>query len=410
MKILLVNHYAGGPDLGMEHRPWLLAREWISLGHEVLIVAAGFAHTRTHQPEEINPRSIYTLSGVPYLFIPTPSYQGNHIRRVVNMLAFTGRLWLQAKRIARQYNPDFVIASSTYPLDIWPCHRIARACGARLVYEVHDLWPLSPVELGGFSRRHPYIQLLQKAENFACRHSDKVVSLLPLTLEHLQEHGMQKDNFLYIPNGVVTQDWNTTCEVPAEHKTCLDRAHHEGRLVVGYTGAHGIANALDPLLDAAKLVQELPVSFLLVGNGPEKERLMQRSRESGLNHVFFAASVSKHQLPALLQQMDFLYVGFQKQTLYRFGVSPNKMFDYMMAGKPIIQAIKAGNNPVEEAGCGLAVEPDNPEAIAAAIRSLLAMSPEERERLGKKGRVHVMEHHDYKILALKFIGGISRAT
>lgn len=406
MKILLINHYAGGPDLGMEHRPFFMAREWVANGHDVTIVSAGFAHTRTHQPKFKGRISGEMISGIRYLWLKTPSYRGNTLGRIFNMLTFILRLRCNARRIAKDYSPEVVIASSTYPLDIWPAHRIARYSKAKLVYEVHDLWPLSPMELGGYSRRHPYIRLLQRAEDYAYRHSGKVVSLLPHTLEHMVSRGMEPEKFAYIPNGIVTSDWEERRDLPQEHQAIIDGLKGKGMRIIGYTGAHGIANALDPLVEAAELTQDLPVGFLFVGNGPEKERLQQKAKAAGIQNIFFTPSVARNQLPSLLSQMDILYVGFRRQALYRFGVSPNKIFDYMMAGKPIIQAIEAGNNPVREAGCGLDIEPDNPEAIAEAIRCLIATSTEELKRMGEKGKSYVVANHEYKVLSRRFLDSL----
>ena len=113
MKILLINHYAGGPDLGMEHRPFFMAREWVANGHDVTIVSAGFAHTRTHQPKFKGRISVEVVSGIRYLWLKAPSYRGNTLGRIFNMLTFILRLRCNARRVAKDYSPEVVIASST---------------------------------------------------------------------------------------------------------------------------------------------------------------------------------------------------------------------------------------------------------------------------------------------------------
>ena len=115
-----------------------------------------------------------------------------------------------------------MIASSTYPLDTVPAHLIAKSCGARMVYEVHDLWPLTPLELGGMSPRHPFIMLMQWAEDFAYRKADRVVSMLPYAAEHMQRHGME-------PHKLSMSQTASTCgmaappPVPPEHGDAFDR-------------------------------------------------------------------------------------------------------------------------------------------------------------------------------------------
>ena len=156
MNILLINHYAGSVHHGMEYRPYYLAREWVRLGHRVRIVAASRAHVRARPPEMAGrSRLDETIDGIGYTWFATPAYRGNGAARVRNMAAFVWRLWREARTLAREVAPDVVIASSTYPLDIWPAHRIARLAGARLLHEVHDLWPLSPMSWAGFRATTP---------------------------------------------------------------------------------------------------------------------------------------------------------------------------------------------------------------------------------------------------------------
>ncbi len=151
MNILLINHYAGSPRHGMEYRPYYLAREWVRAGHQVQIVAASYSHVRSHQPEMGSQPLDETLDGVRYRWLPVPGYLGNGIGRVKNIWAFLSRLWRDSPRIVREFKPSVVIASSTYPMDIWVARRIAHLAGAKLVYEVHDLWPASPIEVSGLS-------------------------------------------------------------------------------------------------------------------------------------------------------------------------------------------------------------------------------------------------------------------
>jgi hypothetical protein len=134
-------------------------------------------------------RATTTIDGIAYRWLPTPPYQGNGLGRVKNIWAFCRQVWALADRLVADFRPDAVIASSTYPMDIWVARRIARKAGARLVFEVHDLWPLSPVELSGMSPRHPFIRLVQKAEDDAYRDADVVVSMLPKVHSYMAAAG-----------------------------------------------------------------------------------------------------------------------------------------------------------------------------------------------------------------------------
>jgi glycosyltransferase involved in cell wall biosynthesis len=413
MNILLINHYAGSVRHGMEYRPYYLAREWVRQGHRVTIVAASASHVRTQAPQMgRRTRTLETIDGIDYIWLATPAYHGNGAARVRNMGAFLWRLWRAGAALAASLRPDAVIASSTYPLDIWPARRIARLAGARLLFEVHDLWPLSPMELGGYSPRHPFIMLLQAAENFACRHADAVVSILPRVRAHLEAHGMAPHKLHVVPNGVDPAEWDgVPAPLPARLEAFVDGLRRRGRFVVGYAGTHGLANALDTLLDAAACLRtrapDAAVDIVLVGAGPEKPALMQRARLLGLDNVHFFDPVAKHQVPALLRRFDLAYIGWRRQALYRFGISPNKLIDYMMAGCPVLHAVDAGNDPVMEAACGLTVAPEDPQAVADGVLALQALGPEARAALGRHGRAFALANHTYPVLGRRFLTALA---
>ena len=409
LNILLINHYAGSVYHGMEYRPYYLAREWVRLGHRVRIVASSESHIRTSAPQMAGRgRADETIDGIEYTWFATPPYRGNGVARVRNMAAFVLRLYRAAGLLVREVAPDVVIASSTYPLDIWPAQRIARLGRARLLWEVHDLWPLSPMELGGFSRWHPFIMLLQAAENHACRHADAVVSILPKVREHLEAHGMARHKLHLVPNGTDPAEWqHALSELPAGLDELLASLRARGRFVVGYAGTHGVANALGTVLEAAQLLRAEPVDFVLVGSGPDKPALQHAARSLSLDNVHFVDPVPKQQIPALLRRFDVAYIGWQRQPLYRFGIAPNKLIDYMMAACPVLHAVEAGNDPVAEAGCGMTVAPEDPGAVAGAVRALMALPPSERERLGRQGQAYALAHLTYPVLGQRFLTALA---
>ena len=408
MNILLVNHYAGSPEHGMEYRPFYMAREWARKGHQVSVLGASFSHVRTHNPQATESITTQEIQGVRYIWLKTPPYQGNGARRAINIFTFVGRFYANQAKLFEQHPPDAIIASSTYPLDIYPAKRLARKTGARLVYEVHDLWPLSLIELGGMSPSHPFIMLLQAAEDYAYRQADQVVSILPHADRHMSAHGMAPEKFVYIPNGVLVEDWEAqTSDLPAEHSHAIQRLRERFSFLVGYAGAHGLANALDNLVETARLLRNDPAAVVLVGQGPEKERLEALSRQYGLENIVFLPPVPRNAIPALLCALDAAYIGLKSEPLFRFGVSPNKLMDYMMASKPVIYAIAAGNDMVAESKCGFSVPPDDPKAVSSAIRDLANIEEAQREAMGRRGREYVLAHHDYRILSQRFLQAMS---
>ena len=428
MNILYLNHYAGGPDWGMEFRPWSLSREWARLGHQVDILAASFSHVRARQPQvgqvdaPLLPGSMGSSSRekTRWHWYTSNEYAGNGVGRVRNIGQFLGRVAWHAKAIAQQLRPDVVIASSTYPMDIWVAARLAQQAkrlGARglLVHEVHDLWPLSPIELSGMSPSHPFIRLCQAGEDWACRHADRVVSMLPNVADHLREHGLAEGKLHIVGNGISPEDWDAAQVQPlradiAQHVAAL---RTQGACVVGYAGSHGTPNALEHLLRAAQQLQGQEASTatrlacVLVGDGHEKAALQAQAQSLGLRNVAFFDPVPKAQVPAFLAQVDVAYIGWQDVPIYRFGIAPNKLFDYMMAAMPVLHSVAAANDPVALSGCGLTVAPANPVAIAAGLRQLADMPVPERVAMGARGKPYVLAHHTWPVLAQRFLDALT---
>jgi glycosyltransferase involved in cell wall biosynthesis len=410
VNILYLNHYAGSPALGMEYRPYYLAREWVRGGHRVEMVAASFSHVRSSQPAP----GVQVIDGITYRFHATPRYVGNGVGRVKNIAAFLRAVWADTARTVGESRPDVVIASSTYPMDIWVARRIARRAGAKLVFEVHDLWPLSPIELSGMSPWHPFALLCQAAEDAAYRDADVVISMLPKVHAHMASRGLDLKKLYIVPNGITLDEWEgepppLRDDVAQALAAVRGRSHADRRhTLVGYAGSMGLPNALDTLLDAAALLREQPVSFVLVGGGHEQARLAARVQREGLaGRVCFLPPIPKAQVPAFLAAIDIAYIGWQRVPIYRFGIAPNKLMDYLMARVPVLHAVEAGNDPVAEAGAGLTVAPESPAAVAEGLLKLAALPADERRAMGERGRAFVLAHHTYPVLARRFLQALA---
>ncbi|HUX95576.1 MAG TPA: glycosyltransferase family 4 protein [Bacteroidales bacterium] len=403
MKILLINHYAGSPGYGMEYRPYYFAKIWQTQGHSVTIIGSSFSHVRTKQPYIDTSKKEEIIDRIRYIWIKTPRYSGNGKKRILNIIVFIFKIFLNARFLSEYSMNGAVIASSTYPLDIFPAKRISKISNAALIFEVHDLWPLSPMELGGYSKYNPFIQVIQMAEDFAYRKCDQLVSMLPETLDYMVKHGLNPDKFNYIPNGINLDEWKNEKELPQEIAKLIEYLIINENTLIAYTGTHGLANALESLIDAAAMMQNMKVAFILVGSGPEKEQLKKKALTLNLGNVYFLNPILKEFIPVFLSKMDILYIGLQKQSLFKYGISPNKLIDYLMAGKPVIQAIEAGNDIVSDSNCGISIEAENPIKIREAILKLLSFSKDELKELGKNGHDYVLKNHEYSILANKFL-------
>ena len=405
MNILLINHYAGSDYHGMEFRPYYMAREWKSMGHNVTILGADFSHLRKKNPVVQEDFQEEIIDGITYVWVKTPEYKGNGVGRIKNISTFMWKLRCNYKKIADKYKPDAVIASSTYPLDIYPAHRIAKRCNAKLCFEIHDLWPLSPMEIGGFSEKNPAIIVPQRAEDFAFKNSDVIVSILPDADKHIKERGFSTDKFVYVPNGIIVNDEEKN---PPMEKTIerLQELKEQGYFLVGYTGNHSPANVLDTLIDAGKNTTDEKVKYILIGNGNVKDELIEYAKSNNVTNVEFLDPILKDNMDNALQLLDVCFISLKKQNLFNYGVSPNKLFDYMMAARPVIYAVEASNDPVKDWGCGITVPAEDPKAVAEAVIKIKNLTDEEKREMGQKGKEYVLENHMYHPLAEKFLNAL----
>ena len=343
--------------MGMEFRPYYFAREWVRSGNNVTIIASDYSHLRRKNPTAASDFTKETIDGITYLWVKAGEYDGNGVKRALSMARFVHKIRAAASKLAAEYRPDVVVCSSTYPLDTYAGQKLRREAGKQglntvLVHEVHDMWPATLYEIGGMSKHNPFVVIMQKAENSAYRNSDRVVSLAKYTEEYMRQHGLAEGKWSNVPLGIDTEEWDEALPLDEEHLSVLENIRNRGRFIVGYFGGHALSNALDTFLDSAALALQkgLDVSFVLVGSGVEKNRLMQRAEDEGIKNIIFLPPVSKLEIPSLTKEFDAIYIGTFKSELYRFGLAMNKMLDAMMSAKPVICSITAPPTWVDECG------------------------------------------------------------
>ena len=398
MNIWIFNHYAITPDMPGGTRHYDLGRELVRRGHQVTIFASSFRHY-LHREMRLRPGEqwkIEDVDGVKFVWLRTPPYQCNDWRRVRNMVEFMVRAWRLGRKLPRLApeigEPEVVIGSSVHLLAVLAAYWVTKHHHAKFVMEVRDLWPQTIIDMGELSARHPIVKVLQALERFLYRRTERIITLLPLAHEYITARGVPRDKVVWIPNGVDLSRFDSAA---------MPKVSHEGFQVM-YLGAHGQANALDVLIQAAKIVQDQgfdTVKFVLVGDGPEKPRLIALAQELGLRNVEFRQPVPKNEVPGLFREANVLLFNLEKVEVFKYGISPNKLFDYMAAGKPVISSVKALANPIEEAHCGVTIPPRNPQALAEAVIRLYQMPKEEREAMGRRGREYVEKHHAIPVLA-----------
>ncbi|MEW6773425.1 MAG: glycosyltransferase family 4 protein [Bacteroidota bacterium] len=393
--IWIINEYAGSPYNGMEFRHYYLSKELIKLGYNVTIISASYSHLFKNLPVANEKFNFENIDGINYVWIKVPQYSSSHSKkRVLKWFIYALSLFfLPIKKLTK---PDFIIVSPMQTMPILPALKWAKKLKSKVIFEVKDIWPLSIQELGSYSSSHPFIKLLKYFEKMSIEKSDAIVSVLPNYGEYLKEEGYNKP-FYYIPNGVLLEEMQNA--EPLDEK--IEQQIPKDKFIVGYAGTIGIANALEYFIQAAELLKNnKDIVFVIVGEGSEKLKLIQQS--SQLSNVIFLPAIPKKQIQSLLQKFDACYIGLQSKELFKYGVSPNKLFDYMYAAKPIIFSINSPNSPVEQSNSGIVTSPNNQQEIANAILKIYSLSKEERTQMGNNGKNFVCENHTFDKLTQKY--------
>ena len=390
--IWIINEYAGSPYHGMEFRSYYIAKELVKLGESVTIVSSSYSHVFKTQPSVRREN----LDGVDFLWLKMFNYGVSHDkRRVFKWFYFMLKLFFLPFMLKK---PDVIIVSPMAPFPVLPAWVLSKLYGAKLIYEVKDIWPLSIIELGGFSPKHPLIRLMRWFERFALNKSDIIVSNLQNYAEHIQKDLGIKREFEWISNGVDLEELVHNEPLQESIKKLIP----QDKFIVGYTGTVGVANALESFCEAAQYLEEYEdIVFVIVGGGQNRDALAQKY--ANRDNILFIDSIAKKEVQSMLALFDLCYIGLRKEKLFRYGVSPNKLFDYMYSAKPILYAIDSGEaNIVKTANCGISVEAENPEAIAQGVRMVYTMPQVQREHLGKNGKDYILKHFTYDKLSKKY--------
>lgn len=394
MNIWIVNHYFVPPKQAGGTRHYSLARYLVEQGHQVQIIAANFNHyTKTYIEASDNPVNT-SIDGIDVLWLPTPSYQANTtVGRLRNMLSFAKSCRRHARNHAR-FQPDVIIGSSPHLFAALAANRLAKHYRVPFVLEVRDLWPESLVVLSKVSRYHPAIIAFKALEIYLYRQAAQIITLLPNAKDYFARYGVANDKVQCIPNFF---DPTLFASQPPSSENAS--------FTLMYVGSHGLANNLDLLVDAAKeLEQQHPdsnIKIQLIGDGPEKARLQQKA--AGLRCIEFCPAVAKSQVPSCLAAADACVLLLFDSDLYRWGMSANKLFDYMASAKPIILIGQSANNPIAELQSGVHIAEQNPKLLADAIATLATTSKTELAAMGQRNRQYASEHHQLPVVGRQLV-------
>ena len=396
--IWIINEYAGSPYHGMVYRHYYLAKEWVKRGLSVYIITASYSHLFYNLPEVNGRYEIQKIDGINYVWVKVPSYKNSYDkRRILKWLVFALKLFRLGKLNLKK--PDVILVSPSPHFPVIPALYFSRRCSARLIYEIRDIWPLTLVEMGGFSEKNLFILAMKILERFAYRRAHYVVSVLPGFSGYLRSAGIKNRPVFYIPNGFSPVDSKCDdCETVEKIKEVAGSS-----FIVGYVGKLGESNALEYLVQAASFISDSDIKVIIVGDGMKRRELKEYIKKKGLENVFLFAPVPKSCVKSVIKMFDVCYIGLKRKNVFKYGISSNKLFEYMYYEKPVIFAYSGGGNLVEAAKCGICVSPEDPVSISEGIIRVYKMPERERVEMGVNGRKFVERHHLYSVLADNYL-------
>lgn len=401
MKIWLINHYAVPPQYYPLARQNYFAKYLMRAGHEVTIFAASTVHNSDlNLIEDDTPYREDVVDGVHYVLIRCKGYHGNGASRILNMLEFARKLPGVCDKYPR---PDAIVATSMPPMSCAAGIKLARKYGCRGIAEIADLWPESLIAYGIAGPHNPAVLWLRRLEKWIYTKADAVVFTAEGSYDYIKEQHWEKEvpqsKVFYINNGVDLElfDYNK------EHFRVEDKDLDDPDIFkVVYTGSIRQVNNLGLLLDAAKAVKDPRVRFLIWGDGDERAALEQRIRDEHIDNVIFKGRVEKKFVPSIVSRADVNFAHNTPSPLFRFGISFNKMFDYLAAGKPVLSDFPCPYNPAVAYGAGLDVQRPGAATVARRVEEMATMGQEEQETLSHNALLAAQDY-DFKKLTDKLL-------
>lgn len=396
MRIWLINHYGVPPKYYPLARPTLFAKYLEKRGHEVIIFASSAVHNS--EINLIEDGSLYrkdTVEGVKYVYIRSRQYKGNGRERICNLLEFAGRLPKVCRRFKK---PDVVISTSFDPISCYLGICLAKKHRAKAIAEIADLWPETPVAYGMMKASNPIVKALRILEKKIYMAADAVIFTMEGAYQYVEEQGWTKEvpreRVHYINNGVDLEQFDKNRE---QFHIEDEDLGNKNLFKVVYTGSIRRVNNLGLLLDAAKLVKNEKVIFLVWGDGDELDGLKARVEMERIGNVRFKGKVDKKYIPYITGCADVNFCHGENSPIVKYGLSMNKTFDYLAAGRPILTDVLSPYNPVVQCGAAVKIKAPTAESIAEAVDGMAGLTAKELAKLGSNAREGVKKY-DFKCL------------
>lgn len=400
MRVWVFNHYASTPDQPTTGSYFLL-KSMADKGVDVTVFASGFNY---YSRKDIRMQGNYLTRAdvdgkLTFQWIRTTPTKGGAVTRLINMLSYATLAFFVA--VIKREKPDIVIGVCPHPfagLTAWMVSVFKRA---RFVYEIRDIWPESLTEGKIASNKHPLIIFFTHLQKFLYRRAEKIISVIGRLDLYLAEIGIDPKKFVWAPNGIIID--RAALPAPSGQPESPD-----GIFNVMYIGGHSKYHALEDILDAAALVQnQTNIHFILIGDGSEKIALIERAKALGLKNLEFRDAVPRTEIINVVKEASCFVISSRTMPIHRYGISPNKLSDSMLAGRPTILAIPIAGDMITGPNAGYVIESKDPQALADAILRMERLPASEREAMGARAQAYALDTFDAGALADRVIKALS---
>lgn len=384
-RIWIINQFACTPDMPGGSRHHEIASFLVKKGIKVDIFASDYNLSKRKflRLNDIEFVKTEINQGVNWYWLRTFPYKINNWKRYLNLISFclsffSFNLYKLIICLKNNFLPDLIIGSSPQIISSFCGLMLAKVFKKPFIFEVRDLWPQVLVDLGGVDKKNILIRILSLIEILLYKNSDCVVVLAEGVKNYVKKRGAE--NIIWLPNGPDLKKFEYV-----NHSNLNKKFTEDNPFTLIYAGAHGKANDLENVINAAKLLEGYPIKIFMIGDGPEKKDLILKAKN--LKNIVFKKPISKKFIPKILSRSNAILISLGNVKLFQYGISPNKLYDAYALGKPVISTLRGSvNEEIKKNNLGLVCNPGEPNSLAEIIKEMYKLPNIERKKMGLNGR------------------------
>ena len=397
--ILIITHAGGSSKYGPNMRWYNFGLALSKYNIKTNIIASSYFHKYINQPKVKNLVTVENINEIEYMWVRTRNYKKGGYSQVLNQLEFIFKSFLLTKKVFEK-KPKLIIASSPHPLVIFPAFIFSRIVSAKLVYESRDLWPQVLFELGVLKKRNPYYWLLKFSEYFGILVSDIICSVKKGEYKYYKEkYNLKKTKFRYIANSFYNEKNFLEYKISINIQEYCKEISKSNKFILSYVGALSTYYNIKSILHLAVKAQEddLNVFFIIVGTGELYDFLSEKINSLNLKNIDLLGKLKRSDAQEILKISNAGYVSLQNLEIHKYGISCNKIYEYMNYSLPILGHYKAKYDPITDARCGLVSDPNNTKQLFKDLKFMLD-NPVLMKTMSFNSNNYYKEKHNTEIL------------